>query len=473
MEPRMTTKYVFSLFCAFHVCCAILLYGQTTKEHADTIISGGMVVTMDGQRHIYDEGAVVVTGDTIVAVGPRTELEARYESRQTIDAKNTLVLPGFINGHTHVPMTLFRGLHDDVTLNDWLYKYIFPAEKKNVTEEFVRWGTRLAAAEQIRSGVTTFADMYYFEDAVAEETKAAGMRGVLGETFIDFPAPDNKSEAEALSYTEKFLQRWQSDPLIHAAAAPHSIYTCSQKTLQDASALARKYHAPIVIHVAEMKKEWDDSQKQNGMSPVQYLDKIGVLGPDVVSAHCIFVDEADRKTLTQRQVGCVHNPSSNMMIASGVAPVPEMRAAGVAVGLGTDGPAGSNNDLDLMEEIDLAAKLAKITKMDPLALNAKAVVEMATIDGAKALHMEKEIGSLEAGKKADIVLMSLDEANAVPMYDVYAQLAYALKGSDVQTAVIGGRVVMRDRKLLTVNETEVMARAREYRKTIAASLGLP
>src|SRR6266403_2476245 len=303
MEPRMTTKNVFSLFCTFHVCFSILLYGHTTKERADTIITGGTVVAMDGQRHIYDDGAVVVAGDTIVAVGPRAELEARYESRETINAKNTLVLPGFINGHTHVPMTLFRGLHDDVTLNDWLYKYIFPAEKKNVTEEFVRWGTRLAAAEQIRSGVTTFADMYYFEDAVAEETKAAGMRGVLGETFIDFPAPDNKTNAAMLAYTEKFLQKWQGDPLIHAAVAPHSIYTCSAKTLQDSAALARKYHAPILIHVAEMKKELDDGLKNNGVSPVQYLEKLDVLGPDVVAAHCIFVDEADRKTLVQRQVG--------------------------------------------------------------------------------------------------------------------------------------------------------------------------
>src|SRR6202790_2837462 len=386
-EQRMTTKNVFLLFCTLHICFSILLYGQTTKEHADIIITGGMVVTMDGPRHIYDDGAVVVAGDTIVAVGPRAELEARYESRETIDAKNTLVLPGFINGHTHVPMTLFRGLHDDVTLNDWLYKYIFPAEAKNVTEEFVRWGTRLAAAEQIRGGITTFADMYYFEDAVAEETKVAGMRGVLGETFIDFPAPDNKTEAEALSYTEKFLKKWQGDPLIHAAAAPHSIYTCSQKTLQDAATLARKYHAPILIHTAEMKKEWDDSQKQNGMSPVQYLNNIGLLGPDVVSAHCIFVDATDRKTLAQHHVGCIHNPSSNMMIASGVSPVPELRADGVAMGLGTDGPAGSKTALDLMEEMDFAARREKITKMNPLALNAKSVVEMATIDGAKALHM--------------------------------------------------------------------------------------
>jgi len=466
----MTKRYCFLLICAFQIFFSPAIYSQTPKQ-ADTILTG-MVVTMDAQRHIYDDGAVALTGDTIVAVGPQAEIEAEYAAKQTIDARGKLILPGFINGHTHVPMTLFRGLHDDVTLNDWLYKYIFPAEAKNVNEEFVRWGTRLAAAEQIRSGVTTFADMYYFEDAVAEETKKAGMRGILGETFIDFPAPDNKSNAAMLAYTEKFLQKWQGDPLIHAAPAPHSIYTCSQKTLQDAAALARKYHAPILIHMAEMKKELDDSLKNNGMTPVQYLDKIGVLGPDVVAAHCIFVDEADRKILAQRQVGCVHNPSSNMMLASGVAPVPEERAAGMAVGLGTDGPAGSNNDLDLMEEIDLAAKLAKITKMSPLALNAKAVVEMATIDGARALHMEREIGSLEKGKKADLIVISLDEPNAVPMYDIYAQIAYALQGSDVETVMIGGRLVMKDHKLLTVDEEAAIAKAREYQKSVAASLGM-
>jgi 5-methylthioadenosine/S-adenosylhomocysteine deaminase len=451
----------------------IPVWSQDSRpQKVDLIVSHCLLVTMDGTRTIYDDGAVAIRGDTILALGPNSTITARYTAAQTIDAEGKLVLPGFINGHTHVPMTLLRGLHDDVTLDDWLRKYIFPAEAKNVTEDFVRWGTRLATAEQIRSGITTFADMYYFEDAVAEETKAAGMRGVLGETWIDFPAPDNKNTAEMSAYTEKFLKKWQGDPLIHAAVAPHSIYTCSRKTLEDSSALARKYHAPILIHVAEMKKEWDDSQKQNGTSPVQYLDKVGVLGPDVLAAHCIFVDEADRKTLAQRQVGCVHNPSSNMMLASGVSPVPEMRAAGVAVGLGTDGPAGSNNDLDLMEEIDLAAKLAKITKMDPLALNAKAVVEMATIDGARALHLDKEIGSLEAGKKADLILISLEEPNAVPMYDVYAQVAYALKASDVQTVVIGGRVVMRDRTLLTVKEDAAIAKAKEYKKAIAASLGM-
>jgi len=467
----MLTYRFLALFLIVTLLYSPCSLAQTTKQPADLIVTG-MVVTMDASRAIYDDGAVAISGDTILAAGPRTEIESRYTAHETLDARGKLVLPGFINGHTHVPMTLFRGLHDDVTLNDWLYKYIFPAEAKNVTEEFVRWGTRLAAAEQIRSGVTTFADMYYFEDAVAEETKKAGMRGILGETFIDFPAPDNKTNAAMLAYTEKFLQKWQGDPLIHAAPAPHSIYTCSQKTLQDAAALARKYHAPILIHLAEMKKEWDDSLKNNGMSPTQYLDKIGVLGPDLTGNHCIFVDEADRKTLAEKHVGCTHNPSSNMMIASGVSPVPEMRAAGIAVGLGTDGPAGSNNDLDLMEEIDLAAKLAKITKMSPLALNAKAVVEMATIDGARALHMEKEIGSLEKGKKADLIVISLDAPNAVPMYDVYAQVAYSLKASDVETVIIGGRTVMKEHKLLTVDEAAAVAKAREYKKSIAASLGM-
>ncbi len=436
----------------------------------DLLVTGGTLVTMDPERRVIENGEIAVRGDEVIAIGPAPLFPKGVSAKQKIDARGKLIVPGFVNGHTHVPMTLFRGLHDDVTLDDWLRKYIFPAEAKNVNEQFVRWGTRLAAAEQIRSGVTTFADMYYFEDAVAEETKAAGMRGVLGETFIDFPAPDNKSQAEMLAYTEKFLKRWQADSLIHAAAAPHSIYTCSQKTLQDAAALAHKYHAPILIHVAEMKKELEDSRAQNGTTPVQYLERLGLLGPDVVAAHCIYVDDADRKLLAQRQVGCVHNPSSNMMLASGVSPVPEMRAAGVAVGLGTDGPAGSNNDLDLMEEMDLAAKLAKITKMDPLALNAKAVVEMATIDGARALHLEKEIGSLQTGKKADFVIISLDKPNAVPMYDIYAQLAYALKASDIETVVIGGRIVLQDRKLLTVNEAAAIAKAREYKRRIEASL---
>jgi 5-methylthioadenosine/S-adenosylhomocysteine deaminase len=439
----------------------------------DLLITNATIITMNADRHVIENGALATKGDKIIYVS-RENNEIPFPkgviAKQTIDAHGKLLLPGFINAHTHVPMSLLRGLKDDVVLDDWLKNYIFPAEAKNVTEDFVRWGTRLAAAEQIRSGVTTFADMYYFEDAIAEETKAAGMRAVLGETFIDFPAPDNKTHDQLLAYSEKFLQRWRNDPLIHAAVAPHSIYTDSEQTLIDAATLARKYNSPILIHVAEIKKELDESLAKNQATPVQYLDRIGLLGPDVLAAHCIWVNAEDRKILAARKVGCVHNPSSNMMLASGIAPVVEERAAGIAVGLGTDGPAGSNNDFDLMEEIDVAAKLQKIAKMDPRALGAKAAVEMATIDGARALHMEKEIGSLEPGKKADLILIGLDTPNAVPMFDVYSQLAYALKSTNIETVVIAGRVVMRNHKLLTVDEPAAVAKAREYQTKIAASL---
>src|SRR5208283_1537257 len=396
------------------------LFAQADAKQAvsvDLLVTGATIVTMDSQRHVIENGVIAVRGDAIVAVGPDVNSFAPkgIVAKETIDAKGKLIMPGLINAHTHIPMVLMRGLVDDVTLDDWLRKYIFPAEAKNVNEEFVRWGSRLALAEMIRSGTTTFADMYYFEDAVAEETKAAGLRGFVGETWIDFPAPDNKNEAEMAAYTEKFLEKWQGDPLIHASVAPHSIYTCSEKTLRDSAALARKYNAPILIHVAEMRKELMDSLAKNGATPVQYLERIGLLGPDVVAAHCIWVDYTDMKILADHQVGCVNNPSSNMMLASGVAPVVDERAAGMRVGLGTDGPAGSNNDLDMMEEMDLAAKLQKTARVDPRALGAKGALEMATIEGARALHMEKEIGSLETGKKADLVVLNLNVPNAVPM----------------------------------------------------------
>ncbi len=461
---------VILLALAFFYAGKLAAQTAAKKQHADLLVTGGTLVAMDGDTRVLEDGAIAVRGDIIAAIGPRMDIEKQFTATQRLDARGKLILPGLINGHTHAPMTLLRGLKDDVTLDVWLQKYIFPAEAKNVNENFVRWGTRLAALEMIRGGTTTFADMYYFEDAVAEEVKAAGMRGVLGETVLDFPVPDSKSPAQTFAYTEKFLQRWKGDALIRAAVAPHSIYTCSDKTLQDAAALARKYGAPILIHVAEIKKELDESRAKHSMTPVAWLDSLHVLGPDVLAAHCVWVDADDRKLLAQRDVGCVHNPSSNMMLASGVAPVPELRAVGVRVGLGTDGPAGSNNDLDLMEEMDLAAKLQKISKMDPQALGAKAVLEMATIDGARALHMEKEIGSLETGKKADLIVLTLDAPNAVPMYDVYSQIVYALKASDVETVVIGGRVVMRGRRVLTLKEEEILPKAREYGKRVKESL---
>jgi 5-methylthioadenosine/S-adenosylhomocysteine deaminase len=452
------------------VCIGLFLSPSTfTSEKADLLITGGTVVTMDGQRRVIDDGAIAIRGDSIVAVGSRAEIESRFEALKTIDAHGALIMPGLINGHAHAAMSLFRGLADDLSLDDWLKKYIFPAEARNVTEDFVVWGTRLGLLEMLRGGITTYADMYYFEDGVARVTKEAGMRGVLGETIIDFPAPDNKTLAAAFAYTQDYLTRWKGDPLIVAAVAPHSIYTCSEKTLQDAAALARRNGAPILIHIAEAPFELEQSRAKHGLTPVGYLERIGVLGPDVVGAHCVWVDQADIASLAHFGVGCVNNPSSNMKTAAGVMPVVEMLAAGEAIGLATDG-AASNNNQDMFEEMDLASKLQKSSRRDPRALPAEQVVEMATIGGARALHLDKQIGSLEAGKKADVILISLDAPHATPMYNVYSQLVYALKASDVKTVVIAGKIVMDDRRMLTLDENAILAKAREYKSKIERSL---
>ena len=442
------------------------------QEKIDILITGGTVITMDARRHILDDGAVAVRADSIVAVGPRADLETKYAPAKIINAHGAIVMPGLINGHTHAAMSLFRGIAEDLSLDDWLHAYIFPAEARNVTEDFAAWGTRLAILEMLRGGITTYADMYYFEDTVARVTKEAGMRGVLGETIIDFPAPDNKTLPQAFAYTQKFLDHWKGDPLIVAAVAPHSMYTCSEKTLQDAAALARRNGAPILIHIAEAPFELEQSRNKYALTPVAYLSRAGVLGPDVVGAHCIWVDHADIATLTQFGVGCVYNPSSNMKTAAGVMPIVEMLAAGEAIGLATDG-AASNNNLDMFEEMDLAPKLQKFARMDSRALPAEQVVALATITGARALHLDKQIGSLEPGKKADLILADTSAPHATPMYNVYSQLVYALKASDVRTVVIAGKIVMEDRQMLTLNEPEILAKAREYQKQVAESLAKP
>jgi 5-methylthioadenosine/S-adenosylhomocysteine deaminase len=466
---------------AFHLYVSVFICGYAgfflpqaakTREKVDLLVSGGTVVTMDAERRVIADGALAVRGDSIVAVGSSAEIESRYEAARKIDARGTMVMPGLINGHAHAAMSLFRGIADDLSLDDWLHKYIFPAEARNVDEDFALWGTRLGILEMLRGGITTYADMYYFEDAVARVTKEAGMRGVLGETIIDFPAPDNKTLAEAYAYTQKFLDHWKGDPLITAAAAPHSIYACSQKTLQQSAALARKNGAPILMHIAEAPFELEQSLAKQGLTPVAYLEHTGILGPDVVGAHCIWVDAGDISILTHFNVGCVHNPSSNMKTAAGVMPVVDMLAAGEAIGLATDG-AASNNNLDLFEEMDLAAKLQKIARRDPRALPAQQVVEMATITGARALHMEENIGSLESGKKADLIIVDTSAPHAVPMYNAYSQIVYALKASDVRTVIIGGKIVMEEQRMLTLDEKGILLKAQEYKKKIESSVASP
>jgi len=434
------------------------------------LIVGGTVVTMNATRDVIQDGAVAVKNGEIVAVGKSSDLTKTYRAKETINAKGKVVIPGLINTHTHVPMSLYRGIADDLDLQEWLTKYIFPAEAKNVNEAFVRAGTRLGLAEFIRGGTTTFCDMYYFEDAIADETSKAGVRGVLGETLIDFPAPDNKTFDEALVYTEKFIKKWQGNPLIIPAIAPHAPYTVSQEHLLKTRALSDKLNAPLIIHLAEAESELEFIKtNQKGMRPIEYVEKIGFLSDKTIAAHVIQANEAELDILKRIGVGIAHNPQSNMKLAAGVAPVPMMLKKNLRVGLGTDG-AASNNDLSLWEEMDTAAKLHKVFSKDPKVVSAEEAFAMGTIGGARALHLENLIGSLEVGKRADIVIAEFESLNQTPSYNVYSTLVYATKAEDVRTVIINGKIVMRDKRLLTLDENVIKKDANLYRQKIINSL---
>ncbi len=447
-----------------------LIAAAAHAEPADWIWTARYVITMDPARRVIKNGAVAIRADRIIAVGPRAEIDRRYQAAQRLDRPDALIAPGLVNTHTHVPMSLLRGIANDVRLQDWLTKFIFPAEAKNVSVDFVRWGTRLACLEMLLSGTTTYTDMYYFEDAIAEADREAGLRAVLGETIIGFPVPDAPTPEDALRFTERYIQRFRNDALVVPAVAPHALYTNSDATLKAARALADRYGVPLVIHIAETRRERDDALAKWGKTPAAELDSLGVLTGRTIAAHCVWVDDADIAILKSRGTGVAHCPSSNMMLASGVAPVVKMLAAGLNVGLGTDGPAGSNNDFDLMEEMDLAAKLQKVSTADPQALSAAQSFEMATIGGARALGLEKEIGSLEPGKRADLITMRLDVPNAVPLYDVVSQIVYALKGAGVRDSMVNGRLLLRDRRPLTLDQDVILAKAAEYGLKVSESL---
>ncbi len=432
------------------------------------LVTGGTVVTMDGADTILDEGAVAIEDGRIVAVGKPGELAAAYPEAQHLDAAGGVVLPGLINTHTHVPMVLFRGLADDLVLMEWLEKHIFPAEAEHVDEEFVRWGTRLACLEMLRGGTTTFVDMYYFEDAIAEEADRCGMRAVLGESLIDFPAPDNPTWDEAVAYLREFVAKWQGHPRITPAVAPHSAYTVSGEHLVEAHELATELDVPMLIHVSEDRGELERVKKATGSTSVDYLESLGVLDHRVVAAHMVWPSPSEIELLAQHDVGVAHCPQSNMKIAAGVAPVPQLLAAGVAVGLGTDG-AASNNDLDLWEEIDTAAKLHKVTTLDPTVVTARQAMRMATIEGARALGMDDEIGSLEVGKRADLIIVRADGYHQQPHYNPYSLLTYTTKSADVETVIVDGRVVVQNGRVLTLDADELLRRAGEYRDRIVAS----
>ena len=447
----------------------VIVSTQTGERQVSLVVTNGTIVTMDAAGQVIANGAVAVDGADIVAVDTMDAIQRQYRGTETVDAGGQVVLPGLINTHTHAPMVLFRGLADDLALMEWLTKYIFPAEAKTVSPEFVRAGTRLAALEMIQSGTTTYTDMYYFEEEIAKETKAAGLRGVLGQTVIQFPVADAKTPADALARAEAFITAFKGDPLITPAVAPHAMYTLDGATLMAARSLSMRHGVPTLIHVAETRDEVKIAQDQYKASPVGYLDGLGFLGPGVVAAHGVWVSAPEIAMLKQRGVGVSHNPESNMKLASGTAPVPGYLAAGVAIGLGTDG-AASNNDLDMFEAMRTASLLHKLQTGDPQAVGARTALEMATMGGARALGMGDRIGSLEPGKRADLIVVSMNSARQTPMYDPISHLVYTTHGDDVRTTIVHGKVLMKDRKVLTLNEASVLSDARGWAEKVRAAV---
>ena len=444
------------------VALAAMLVAPLTARQpvaVSLIITNGIVITVDGNRRIVNPGAVAIDGANIVAVDTPAAIASRYQARETIDASGKVVMPGLINTHTHAAMVMFRGLGNDLNLMDWLQKYIFPAEAKTVSPDFVRVGTRLALLEMIESGTTTFADMYYFEEEVGRVAKAAGVRGVLGQTVIEFPVPDAKTPADALKRAEAFAKEFANDELITPSLAPHSVYTLDARTLADTSALAKRLNMPIQIHLAETSAEAGMSQDRHKMRPVAILDSLQFWAPITIGAHGVWINPEEIALLRQRNVGISNNPESNMKLSSGTAPVVAYRQAGVNVGIGTDG-AASNNDLDMFEAMRQAAFQQKLVTMDPTAISAPEALEMATIGGARVLGQQARIGSIEAGKRADLIVVGMSKPRQQPLFDPVAQIVYASRGDDVETTIVNGRVLMRDRKVLTLDAARVLSEAR-------------
>ncbi len=408
---------------------------------------------------LIEKGALAVSGDHVVAVGRQEDVANEYGAARILDARGGIIMPGLVNTHTHAAMTCFRGLADDLPLMTWLQEHIFPAEAK-LTPDIVHKGTLLACAEMILSGTTTFCDMYLYEDFVARAAKHAGVRAVVGEVLYDFPSPNYGPVEEGLKYTQALIDAWRGDSLINIAVDPHSPYLCSPELLGKSKAIADKEGVPIVIHLSESRQEVAQIQDKYGKTPVQHLAEIGFLAPNVVADHCVALTEKDISLLERFNVKVAHNPESNMKLASGVAPIPKLLDHGITVGIGTDGCA-SNNNLDMFQEMDTLAKLHKVYSMDPTVLDAKTVVRMATIDGARVLGLDDRIGSLEPGKKADIIIVDTNRPHLVPMYNVYSHLVYAVSGHDVVTTIIDGKVLMEDRELKTLDVNEVMDNVNE------------
>ena len=430
----------------------------------DLVLINGIILTLDSSDQRFDPGGVAIRSEEIVAVGPAESIRSGFHAHQTLDVTGCVVLPGLINSHTHAAMTIFRGLADDLPLMEWLHQHIFPAERK-LTEEWVYWGTMLACAEMILSGTTTFFDMYLFEHKVAEAAKAAGMRALVGEVLYDFPSPNYGPVEKGLEFTESLIRRWHGDPLVRIAVEPHTLYTCSPPVLKRCHELAERCNVPLITHLSENEAEVEEILKRYGRRPVAHLENLGMLSPRLIADHCVALDDSDMELLARRGVEVVHNPESNMKLASGIAPVPRLLELGVNIALGTDGCA-SNNDLDLFGEMDTCAKLHKVATLDPTVLPAGTVLRMATQNGAKALGLDGKIGELSPGKWADLIVVDFAQPHLTPLYEAVSHLVYAARGSDVRHSIIHGRLVMEDRRVLTMDVDEVMDRVRSFSRAV-------
>ncbi|RLB13777.1 MAG: S-adenosylhomocysteine deaminase [Deltaproteobacteria bacterium] len=433
----------------------------------DIVIKNGTILTMDPENRVYEKGFLGVTGDTISHVG--TDGSMPPHGKKVIDARGGLVLPGLVNGHTHAAMTLFRGLADDLPLMDWLNNYIFPVESR-MDADFVYTGSLLACAEMIMSGTTSFCDMYLFEQEVARAAHEAGMRCIVGEVLYDFDSPNYGSVENGLKYTEELIRQWSEDPLVSVAVEPHSLFTCSPELLGACHDLARRYGVPLITHVAETRAEMEEIQSKYGKTPFAHLDSLGMLGPHLVADHCVHLDHQDMELIINQGVKVIHNPESNMKLASGVAPVPEMIARGITVGLGTDGCA-SNNNLDLFTEMDTAAKLHKVHNMDTTVMDAVTVFRMATIEGAKALGLDQYVGSLEVGKKADIIILDTCKPHLTPLFNPFSHIVYAARGNDVSHTLINGKIVMENRRVKTFSLPDIFQKVENQANRVRRWIG--
>jgi len=441
-------------------------------ETVDTLILGGTILCLDEAMTRIDDGALAISGDSIVALGTEVDFRQQYTSANILDGTNSLIMPGLVNSPTHAAMTCFRGIADDMHLMEWLTKYIFPAEARNVDPELAYWGSLLACAEMIKSGTTTFCNMYIFEEETARAAQEAGMRCLLGEVLFDFPSPNVKTPEEGLSYTRKLLDRWSGHPLIRIAVEPHSLYTCSRPLLLEARKLAEEYDVPLALHLLENLSEKEQLREKLGQEAVSFLDELDCLNERLIAFHCVCLEDEEIRLFSERGCKVVYNPESNMKLASGFAPVSRMIREGVCVGLGTDGCA-SNNSLDMFQEMDTAAKLEKVRHLDPTLMPAETVVAMATRQGARVLGMAEITGVLKEGMKADVILIDMNRPHLTPMYNPYSHLVYAVNGSDVKTVFIHGKMVMKDRKLLTLDEEEIMQRVCRIAERIRESLKEP